>query len=195
MELLGSMGRTMGFSFAAGINLYATVAILGLASRYGWVSLPPQYQVFDNSWIIGTALVLYVIEFVADKIPWVDSMWDGVHTVIRPLGGAAIAVATLGEQSAATETVVALLGGALAASTHFSKAGTRAMANASPEPFTNWALSIGEDVFVVSLGFLALKYPAAAAIVVLVCLALILSLSVWMVRALRRRFARSSAPA
>ena len=195
MELLGSMGRTMGFSFAAGINLYATVAILGLASRYGWVSLPPQYQVFDNTWIIGTALVLYVIEFVADKIPWVDSIWDGVHTVIRPVGGAAIAVATLGEQSAATETIVALLGGALAASTHFSKAGTRAMANASPEPFTNWALSIGEDVFVVSLGFLALKYPAAAAIVVIVCLALILTFSVWMVRALRRRFGRSSAPA
>ena len=195
MELLASMGRTMGFSFAAGLNLYATVAILGLASRYGWVALPPQYQVFDNTWIIGTALVLYVIEFVADKIPWVDSIWDAVHTVIRPVGGAVIAVATLGEQSAATETIVALLGGALAASTHFSKAGTRAMANASPEPFTNWALSIGEDIFVVSLGFLALKYPAAAAIVVLVCLALILSLSVWMVRALRRRFAQSRAPA
>ena len=195
MELLASMGRTMGFSFAAGINLYATVAILGLASRYGWVSLPPQYQVFDNDWIIGAALVLYVIEFVADKIPWVDSIWDAVHTVIRPVGGAVIAVATLGEQSAATETVVALLGGALAASTHFSKAGTRAMANASPEPFSNWFLSIGEDIFVVSLGFLALKYPAAAAIVVLVCLALILSLSVWMVRALRRRFAQSRAPA
>src|SRR5688572_26514712 len=174
MELLGSMGRTMGFSFAAGINLYATVAILGFASRYGWVALPPQYQVFDNNWIIGTALVLYVIEFVADKIPWVDSMWDAVHSVIRPIGGAAIAVATLGEESAATETIVALLGGALAASTHFTKAGTRAMANTSPEPFSNWALSIGEDVFVVSLGFLALKYPAAAAIVVIVCLAAIL---------------------
>lgn len=195
MELLASMGRTMGFSFASGINLYATVAILGLTSRYGWVALPPQYQVFDNNWIIGTALVLYVIEFVADKIPWVDSVWDAAHTVIRPVGGAVIAVATLGEESAATETIVALLGGALAASTHFSKAGTRAMANASPEPFTNWALSIGEDIFVVGLGFLALKYPAAAAIVVLVCLAVILSLSVWMVRALRRRFAQSRAPA
>jgi hypothetical protein len=195
MELLGSMGRTMGFSFAAGINLYATVAILGLTSRYGWVTLPPQYQVFDNNWIIGTALVLYVVEFVADKIPWVDSMWDGVHTVIRPIGGAAIAVATLGEESAATETIVALLGGALAATTHFGKAGTRAMANTSPEPFSNWFLSIGEDIFVVGLGFLALKYPAAAAIVVIVGLALILMLSVWMVKAIRRRLARSRAPA
>ena len=189
MEVLTSLGRTMGFSFAAGINLYATVAILGLASRYGWVALPPQYQVFDNNWIIGGALALYVIEFVADKIPWVDSVWDAVHTVIRPVGGALIAVATLGEQSTAMQTVVALFGGALAASTHFSKAGTRVMANASPEPFTNWILSIGEDAFVVGLGVLALKYPAAAAIVVIVCVAVIVSFAALIVKLVRRRFA------
>lgn len=190
MELLASLGRTMGFSFAAGINLYATVAILGLASRYGWVSLPPQFQAFDNNWIIGTALVLYVVEFFADKIPWIDSMWDAVHTVIRPLGGAAIAVTTLGDMSPTTETLVALLGGTLAASTHFTKSGTRVMANASPEPFTNWALSIGEDIFVVGLGFLALKYPVIAAIVVIVGLAIIVALSAWIVRAVRRRWIR-----
>ncbi len=190
MELLASMGRTMGFSFAAGINLYATVAILGLASRYGWVALPPQYQAFNNSWIIGGAIVLYLVEFVADKIPWVDSIWDAVHSVIRPVGGAAIAVATLGDNSPMAETMVALIGGALAASTHFSKAGTRVMANASPEPFTNWALSLGEDAFVVGLGLLALKYPAAAAVVVVVCLAAIVALSAWIVRAVRRRFFR-----
>ena len=116
MEILTALGRTMGFSFAAGINLYATVAILGLASRYGWVALPPQFQVFDNNWIIGAALVLYVVEFVADKIPWVDSVWDAVHTVIRPVGGALIAVADAGRRRRpATETLVALLGGALAA--------------------------------------------------------------------------------
>ena len=189
MDVLTSLGRTMGFSFAAGINLYATVAILGLASRYGWVALPPQYQVFDNSWIIGGALALYVIEFVADKIPWVDSAWDAVHTVIRPVGGALIAVATLGEQSTAMQTLVALFGGALAASTHFSKAGTRVMANASPEPFTNWILSIGEDAFVVGLGVLALKYPAAAAIVVIVCVAVIVSFAAVIVKLVRRRFA------
>ena len=189
MDVLTSLGRTMGFSFAAGINLYATVAILGLASRYGWVALPPQYQVFDNNWIIGGALALYVIEFVADKIPWVDSAWDAVHTVIRPVGGAVIAVATLGEQSTAMQTLVALFGGALAASTHFSKAGTRVMANASPEPFTNWILSIGEDAFVVGLGVLALKYPAAAAIVVIVCVAVIVSFAAVIVKLVRRRFA------
>jgi len=195
MEILTSLGRTMGFSFAAGINLYATVAILGLASRYGWVALPPQYEVFNNPWIIGGALALYVVEFVADKIPWVDSVWDAVHSVIRPVGGAAIAVATLGDNSPMAETVVALLGGALAASTHFSKAGTRVMANASPEPFSNWALSLSEDAFVVGLGVLALKYPAAAAIVVIVCLAIIVTLSAWIIRAIRRKFFRRPQPA
>ncbi len=190
MELLASFGRTMGFSFTAGINLYATVALLGLASRYGWVALPPQYQAFDNSWIIGAALALYVVEFIADKIPWVDSMWDAVHTVIRPVGGALIAVATLGEETPAVETLVALLGGALAASTHFGKSGTRVLANASPEPFSNWFLSIGEDLFVVGLGVLALKYPAAAAIVVIVGVVLILAFAAWIVKAVRHRFGR-----
>jgi len=191
LEPLATLGRTLGFSFAAGINLYATVAILGLASRYGWVALPPQYQVFDNSWIIGTAIALYVIEFVADKIPWVDSVWDAVHTVIRPIGGALIAVATLGDVSPATETMVALLGGALAAGTHFGKAGTRIMANASPEPFSNWILSLAEDAFVVALGFLALKYPLAAAVVVIVGVVMLIAFASWILRALKRRFARS----
>lgn len=190
MDILASLGRTMGFSFAAGINLYATIAILGLASRFGWVSLPPQYEVFNNTWIIGGAIALYLVEFVADKIPWVDSVWDAVHSVVRPIGGAAIAVATLGDASPTVETFVALTGGALAASTHFSKAGTRVIANASPEPFTNWALSLGEDAFVVGLGLLALKYPAAAAVVVLVCLSVIVAFSVWIVRLVRRRFTR-----
>ena len=187
MDLLGSIGRTLGFSFAAGLNLYATVAILGLASRFGWVALPDQYRVFDNNWIIGIALTLYVIEFFADKIPWLDSAWDAVHTFIRPVGGAAIAVATLGHASPATETLVALLGGALATSTHLSKTGTRVLANASPEPFTNWMLSLGEDAFVVGLSALALAHPAAAAIVVLVCVGFILAFLTWLVKLVGRR--------
>src|SRR6185295_11937113 len=107
MDVLTTLGRTMGFSFAAGLNLYATVAILGLASRFDWVALPPQFKVFDNDIVIGAAIVMYIIEFVADKIPWVDSIWDAVHTVIRPIGGAVIAVATLGETTPATETLIA----------------------------------------------------------------------------------------
>jgi hypothetical protein len=190
-EPLTTLGRTLGFSFAAGINLYATVAILGLASRYGWVALPPQYQVFDNNWIIGTAIALYVIEFIADKVPWIDSVWDAVHTVVRPIGGAVIAIATLGDASPATETLVGLLGGALAAGTHFGKAGTRIMANASPEPFSNWALSLAEDAFVVGLGFLALKYPLAAAIVVIIGVVMLIAFASWILRALKRRLRRA----
>ena len=188
MDALTTLGRAMGFSFAAGINLYATVAILGLASRFDWVALPSQYQVFDNDIVIGAALVMFVIEFFADKIPWVDSVWDAVHTVIRPIGGALIAVTTLGQASPTVEGLVALMGGTLAAGSHFSKAGTRAVANASPEPFTNWFLSITEDVFVIGLGLLALKYPVAAAVVVLVGVVLIVSFGAWIVRAIRRRW-------
>ena len=190
IEALAGLGRTLGFSFAAGINLYATVAILGLASRYGWVSLPEQYRVFDNDLVIGAAIVLYVVEFFADKIPWVDSAWDAVHTVIRPVGGALIAVGTLGEASPAVEGLVALLGGTLAAGTHFTKAGTRAVANTSPEPFSNWILSLSEDVFVVSLGFVALKYPLIAALVVLVGVVLMIVFAAWIVRAVKRRWGR-----
>ena len=180
----------MGFSFAAGINLYATVAILGLASRYNWVSLPPQYNAFDNDFIIATALGLYVIEFIADKIPWFDSVWDAIHTAIRPIGGALIAVTTLGDASPATEVLVGLLGGSLAAGTHFSKAGTRAMANTSPEPFSNWILSLGEDAFVITLGLLALKFPVIAALIVIVGVIMIAMFAAIMVRAIRRRWRR-----
>ena len=190
IEAVAALGRTLGFSFAAGINLYATVAILGLTSRYGWVALPEQYRVFDSDLIITAALVMYAIEFFADKIPWVDSLWDAIHTVIRPIGGALIAVSTLGDASPATETLIGLLGGTLAASTHFTKAGTRAVANTSPEPFSNWLLSLGEDVFVVALGFVALKYPLAAAVVVLVGLILIALFATWIVRAVKRRWRR-----
>ena len=114
MDLI-TLGRTLGFSFAAGVNLYATVAILGLASRYGWVSLPPQFQAFNNDWVIGVAAVMYLIEFFADKIPYVDTLWDVLHTAIRPVGGALIAVTTLGEASPTVEALTALLGGAVAA--------------------------------------------------------------------------------
>jgi hypothetical protein len=190
MDLLATLGRTMGFSFAAGINLYATVAILGLASRFHWVDLPPQFKVFDNDIVIGAAIVMYLVEFVADKVPWLDSAWDAIHTVIRPLGGALIAVATLGHATPTMEGLIALFGGTLAAGTHFSKAGTRAIANASPEPFSNWILSITEDIFVVGLGVLALKHPILAAAVVVLCLILMITFAAWIYRAVRRRFGR-----
>ncbi|HEX7088094.1 MAG TPA: DUF4126 domain-containing protein [Vicinamibacterales bacterium] len=188
MEFLTFLGRTLGFSFAAGINLYATVAVIGLASRFGWVKLPPEYQVFDNDWIIGGALVLYVVEFFADKIPWVDTLWDGLHSLIRPLGGAAVAVAGLGEASPAMQIVIALLGGTVAAGSHAAKAGTRVAANSSPEPFSNWTLSIGEDVFVLTLAALAIQYPIAALTISVLLLVAIVLLVRAIVRAIRRRF-------
>jgi hypothetical protein len=187
MDLLVTLGRTLGFSFAAGVNLYATVAILGLASRFEWVALPPQFAVFDNDWVIGLAIACYVIEFVADKVPWVDTAWDAVHTVIRPLGGAFIAVTTLGETSPGAQALAALLGGGVAAASHVTKASTRVAANASPEPFSNWALSLFEDVFVVGLGTVALAFPLLALGVSLGLLALIALFSVAIVRAFRRR--------
>ena len=128
MDLLAGLGRTLGFSFAAGINLYATVALLGLASRFGWVALPPQYKAFDHDWVIYTAIALYLVEFLADKIPWVDTIWDALHTVIRPVGGALIAITTLGDASPAVTGLTALLGGLVAGSTHITKAGTRVVA-------------------------------------------------------------------
>jgi hypothetical protein len=188
LDILATLGRTMGFSFAAGINLYATVAILGLATRFGWVDLPPQYRVFDNDIVITVALVLYLVEFVADKIPWVDTIWDAVHTAIRPIGGAFIAVATLGDASPTVTGLVALLGGALATGSHLTKAGTRAAANTSPEPFSNWILSITGDLFVLGLGALALNYPVAAALVVILGVVLMIAFAAWIFRAIRQRW-------
>ena len=188
MQVIAMLGHALGFSLAAGVNLYATVAILGLASRFGWVDLPPRFGVFDSNVVIAVALVLYVVEFVADKIPWVDSAWDAVHTLIRPVGGAFIAVVSLGEATPMTG-LVALLGGAVAAGAHLTKAGTRAVVNTSPEPVSNWTLSLAEDVFVVGLGILTLSYPVAAFVVASVLVLLILLFLGVISRAAWRRLA------
>lgn len=192
MEILAFFGRTLGFSFAAGVNLYATVAILGLSARYGWVTLPPEYQVFDNDWVIGVAIVLYVFEFFADKIPWVDSAWDALHTIVRPVGGALIAVAALGEASGGVTAAIALLGGTVAAGSHATKAAARLAVNSSPEPFSNWLLSFAEDGFVIGLGLLALKFPIAALVVSLLLIGAIVLLFGVLVRTIRRRRLRAS---
>jgi Domain of unknown function (DUF4126) len=187
---LVTLGRTLGFSFAAGVNLYATVAILGLAARYHWVELPPQFDVFNDDVVIGVAIALYLIEFLADKIPYVDSLWDVIHTAIRPVGGALIAVATLGDASPTVEGLVALLGGAVAAGSHLTKTSTRAVINTSPEPLSNWFLSLGEDLFVVGLGYLALQYPVAALVVAAVLIGLIVVFAAMIIRTTRRWFSR-----
>jgi hypothetical protein len=190
MDLAETLGRTMGFSLAAGINLYATVALLGLAAKYGWVTLPHQFQAFNNNYIILAAIVMYVVEFFADKIPYFDSLWDAIHTAIRPIGGAVIAVNTLGAASPGMQAVAAMLGGTIAASSHLTKTSTRAAANTSPEPFSNWILSLGEDVFAVGLGYTALTHPVLTLAIAAVVLVLIAIFAVTIVRFVRRWFGR-----
>ncbi|MFN2382976.1 MAG: DUF4126 domain-containing protein [Gemmatimonadota bacterium] len=195
MDTLVTLGRTLGFSFTAGINLYATVAVLGLVERFDWVALPPQFAVFDNNWVIGAALALYVIEFVADKIPFVDTIWDGAHTVIRPLGGALIAIATLGPADPTVQALVALLGGAVAGTTHVAKAGSRAMVNTSPEPFSNTIVSVMEDGFVFALAAISLLVPLVALGIVAALLVVIAVFATVLIRAWRRRRAARRARA
>jgi hypothetical protein len=191
--MLTALGYTIPLAFASGLNVYATVAVLGLCSHYGLVALPEQFKAFDHPMVITVALVMYLVEFVADKIPWLDSVWDMVHTVIRPIGGALVAVTALGETSPAMTTVVALLGGSVAMTTHLTKAGTRAAANTSPEPFSNWILSFGEDILAVSIAYGALKHPMLALAIALALLLVMLTFASVVIRAVRRRFARSTA--
>jgi hypothetical protein len=190
VDILATLGRTVPFAFTSGINLYATVAVLGLCSRYQLVTLPDQFRAFGHPVVIGIALAMYAIEFVADKVPWVDSIWDAVHTVVRPVGGALVALTALGGASSELQTTMALLGGSLAAATHVTKSGTRAVVNTSPEPFSNWFLSLGEDIFVVTFSYVALQHPIAALAVVAVLLVVIALFASVLIRAIRRRFRR-----
>jgi hypothetical protein len=159
VDRLNLLGVALGLAALAGINLYLTVFVTGLAIHFHWIALAPRYQsleVLANPWIITIAGVLYFLEFLADKIPWVDSIWDAVHTVIRPIGGALLAIQLLGHPSPAYTVIVALLAGGTSLVTHTVKAAMRLTSNTSPEPFSNIGLSLGEDVAV--LGGLALIY-------------------------------------
>ena len=161
----------LGLAALAGINLYLTVFATGLAIHFHWITLAPQYQsleVLGDPWIISVAGVLYLLEFFADKIPWVDSIWDAVHTVIRPIGGALLAIQVLGNPNPAFTVIVGLLAGGTSLIAHTAKAATRLASNTSPEPFSNIGLSIGEDIAV--LGGLTLVHfnPVLALIVFLV---------------------------
>ena len=181
------LSQTVPLAFAAGLNVYATIAVIGLSGRFALVSLPESLRVFENPWVIGVALAMFTIEFIADKVPWFDSIWDAVHTLIRPLGGAFIAMTAIGDASPAATAIAALIGGSTALTTHLTKAGARAAANTSPEPFSNWLLSLGEDVVAVSLSYAALTHPVLALTIAGALLLLILACASLIVRALRRR--------
>lgn len=173
MTPLQTLGFALGTSFASGLNLYATVAAAGLFERFGLVQLPPSLHVLANPVIIGIALTLFAIEFIADKIPLVDSAWDAVHTFIRPPAAMLIAWSSFGAVPEAWKIGAALLAGSVALTSHGAKASARAAANTSPEPFSNWALSLGEDAVAVFLSWLAAEHPliTAAVVVVLVIIA------------------------
>ena len=186
VDAISQLGSILGLSFISGINLYATVAVTGLCVRNGLVTgLPPQFQVFGNDAVIFIALLLYAVEFFADKIQGLDILWDGLHTFIRPLGGALIALIQVGEASAPVEVIVFLLGAAMASAAHATKAGTRLVVNASPEPVSNIVVSMGEDIGAVAYTYLALSHPRLTFFLTLACLVLIAILLPMLFRTLR----------
>lgn len=174
--------------FASGIRLYAVVLIVGLVGWVDWVELPAGLAVLAHPGVLIAAGVMFGVEFVADKIPVVDSLWDSLHTFIRIPAGAALAAGLLGvgTDSAAWGTIGALLGGSLAATSHFTKAGARAALNTSPEPVTNWAASFSEDALVAGLLALLFAWPWAAFAVVLVLVVAAVWLLWWLARVARR---------
>ena len=171
MQLIDQLGVALGLATLAGLNLYLTVFIAGLAVRFHWVELSGAYEsmaILGNPWVLGVAGAMFLVEFVADKVPWLDSAWDAVHTVIRPAGGVLLALAALGQMDPAVMTVGALLAGGASLATHGTKAGVRALLNLSPEPVSNSVASVAEDGLVLGgLGLIGL-FPVAALVVFLI---------------------------
>lgn len=186
MDLIQILSLAMGAAWTSGVNLYATVAVLGLLEHYKLVHLPGSLHLLDNWFIIGIALLLYVVEFVADKIPYVDTIWDAVHTFIRVPAGAVIAAAATSGINPEVQVIALLLGGGLALSTHGSKATVRATANLSPEPVTNWGLSLVEDAIAIIAAVVAALHP----ILILGVIAIFLIIFAWILPKVVRRLRR-----
>ena len=165
MGVVALLGLASSISLLSGWRLYLCVFATGLAMRFGWIALPVHLHQLDalaNPWVIGVAGVAAVAEFLADKVMWIDTLWDTVHTLIRPIGGALLALAIVDPHDQAWQVAVLILGGGASLLTHSAKAGTRAVANTSPEPVSNILLSTGEDVATSGLLYLALAHPVAA---------------------------------
>ena len=192
MSAVEIIGLAASFSLFAGWRLYACVAIAGLAMRFDLIDAPsniPSLDALANPWVIGVASVGAIAELLADKVMWLDSVWDGIHTFIRPIGGALLALAIVDSSDPAWQIVVLLLGGGVALLGHSAKSGTRALINTSPEPFSNIVVSGVEDVVTFGGLWLALTYPSAALIVALVLLTvcgLVVAASWHLVAKLRR---------
>ena len=179
-----ALAGTLGW--ASGLRLYAVLFIVGIVGFLGWVDLPKGLQLLSHPWVLGASGFMVAIEFFADKVPGVDSVWDIVHTFIRIPAGAALAASVFSDAPTAGTFAAAILGGSLAAGAHFAKTGTRAMINTSPEPFSNWAASFGEDLAVGTILWLGFMHPIAA----LVVLVFIVVLTLWLVPKLWRFVAR-----
>jgi hypothetical protein len=182
MDTIQIIALTMGTAWASGINLYAAVFMLGLMGTTGNVVLPAEMEVVTDPLVMSVAGLMYCIEFFADKTPGVDTAWDTLHTFIRIPAGAILSMSAVGDTSAAMELTAFLVGGSIAAGTHATKAGSRVMINTSPEPFTNWAASISEDVLVIGGIWTALHYP----IVFLVGLLIFFCVMLWLLPKLWR---------
>ncbi|CAK0745115.1 DUF4126 domain-containing protein [Gammaproteobacteria bacterium] len=159
MEDIGTIALTMGASWASGINLYATLLVLGYLHHSGSNILPPDLLIVANPLVMSAAGVMYMVEFFADKIPGVDTVWDTLHTFVRIPAGAALAAGAVGDGGLAAQFAMVLVGGGLASATHATKTGTRVLINTSPEPFTNWTASVTEDAMVVGGLWTALHHP------------------------------------
>ena len=163
MEQLDQLSQTlalsMGAAWASGINLYATILMIGLMGMTGNIQLPPGLEILTNPMVLFAAGVMYITEFVADKVPGVDTGWDALHTFIRIPAGAMLAAGAIGDVTPALSLAAAIMGGGLAAGTHATKAGSRVLINTSPEPFTNWTASVTEDVAVIAGLWTALHHP------------------------------------
>lgn len=186
MNVIQVLGLALGAAWTSGINLYATVAVLGLLEHYKLAHLPGGLHVLDHPLIIGVAIFLYAVEFFADKIPYVDTVWDALHTFIRVPAGAVLAAAATADISPTVQVLALLLGGGLALSTHGTKATVRAGANLSPEPLTNWSLSLLEDVLAIGAVALAVVYPVGILVVILIFLLLMIWILPKVVRRIRR---------
>jgi len=182
---LPELALAAALAWGSGLRLYAVIFLLGLAGMLGWVALPESLSVLAHPLVIGASGFMAVVEFGADKLPWLDSLWDAVHTFIRIPAGAALAGAMFGAEGPALAAVAALLGGTLAAGTHFAKAGSRAAVNTSPEPFSNWGLSFSEDLLVPAGLWMAVAHPFAFLVLLGLFCVLALLLAGWLLRGLR----------
>ena len=193
MNPIETLSLVLGTGFSSGLNLYATVATLGFLERFGVIHLPEKLQVLSHPAVLSVALGLYLVEFLADKVPYIDSVWQAVHTFIRPPAAALLAFTVTASAAAPWRWAAALLAGSVALTSHGTKASARAAANMSPEPLSNWTLSFGEDILAVWLTWFASAHPTAAVVVVVVLLVISLFLLYHLFRFLRRTFHRLAA--